>query len=764
MSRTVVLSVLLAPLFFARGEECSLLQRNSHNSHVGPSEIPCTIHQTWKTHTVDPEARRHVKTWKEKNPSCAYVLWNDTEVAQLVKEKSRDVLWPMWAGLSAREQGNIFRYLVLYEHGGYFADLNVSCDTPIEDFGVPKETKMIIGYEWPYRWSEKERLKVNFIRNEQFAKYFMASAPHNPILKRAMEMVRERFTWKIENDMDMAGSALLSDSVHEFFDEHEEGALERENMIRQQPENVSLSLSYESGRLYAQKAWPVWILPAQQVNQAVERSQGEDRRCWFIGTELRTESVMVDVILNHIAAPCPSALEAGYAAVMPCTGWAGSSYGNRRINTQDGWKGPEFFHNILGNLMGNCPVEEPSFTCPQSDPPGDCTQCDFKGLPDWNTGLQGTRETLAKHLMELHDVGVTMIRIDAASYMSWEDTAAIINQLPWDVVHQEWWGGIPAPERSEAVGHYRDQKYGLKITNALAVGDVNYLSEMLNISTGLEGIPSERAVYPLTFHDARTWEADRFIPTFMNGLEFHQQQKFLLAWPKGMAVRLWGGYTFTNMDAGPPGECGNGRCQPFPVYLFEDEEPRCMPTPQNSPLSEEEKEYEGWICEHRWEGIAGLINFRQACRGLPITSIWSSSDGSASLGQYAWRATQGQQQCFAALVRGFNTRWPGPWGHLGDWRLAGMATGLPPGRYCDLASLSTQKCWDRRRCPREVSIDADGVVLTGVVREGDLLAIHTSARLSDSTEPFVCGQTEELSTASSATVPLLVGALAMGFL
>eukprot|EP00913_Durusdinium_trenchii_P033196 g31078.t1 len=301
-------------------------------------------------------------------------------------------------------------------------------------------------------------------------------------------------------------------------------------------------------------------------------------------------------------------------------------------------------------------------------------------LEDWNTGLQGTRETLAKHLMELHDASLGETFLKQAYGISVRKTSPrlrIINQLPWDVVHQEWWGGIPAPERSEAVGHYRDQKYGLKITNALAVGDVIL---------------------------GRTWEADRFIPTFMNGLEFHQQQKFLLAWPKGMAVRLWGGYTFTNMDAGPPGECGNGRCQPFPVYLFEDEEPRCMPTPQNSPLSEEEKEYEGWICEHRWEGIAGLINFRQACRGLPITSIWSSSDGSASLGQYAWRATQGQQQCFAALVRGFNTRWPGPWGHLGDWRLAGMATGLPPGRYCDLASLSTQKCWDRRRLLRDLAV------------------------------------------------------------
>ena len=28
--------------------------------------------------------------------------------------------------------------------------------------------------------------------------------------------------------------------------------------------------------------------------------------------------------------------------------------------------------------------------------------------------------------------------------------------------------------------------------------------------------------------------------------------------------------------------------------------------------------------------------------------------------------------------------------------LPGMVTGLPPGRYCDLASLTTQRCWDRR--------------------------------------------------------------------
>ncbi|CAE7567295.1 amy [Symbiodinium sp. KB8] len=446
--------------------------------------------------------------------------------------------------------------------------------------------------------------------------------------------------------------------------------------------------------------------------------------------------VIVDVILNHIAAPCQAAIEAGGAAVMPCKGWAGSAYGNRRINSQDGWKGPELFHNrqeIDGNRLGNCPVEEPSFTCPQSEPPGDCTRCDFKGLPDWNTGLQPTRDILTKHLTELHDLGVTMLRLDAASYVSVEDLAVIINELPWDLVYQEWWGGVPLEERTVAVGHYRDQKYGLKITNALGVGDVKYMPELLNISHGIDGISPERAVYPLTFHDQRTLQADRFIPTFKNGLEFHQQQKFLLAWPSAVAVRLFGGFTFTNMDAGPPGNCGNGQCQPFPVYMFNDAEPRCMPTPTESPLA---TSYEGWVCEHRWEGIAGLVAFRKACRGQPITQTWSESTvPSVGLGHFAFRAGG---DCFAALVRGDNTRWPNYWGDLGPWRLAGLAPGLPPGRYCDMASLTTLRCWDRRSCPREVVIGSDGSVVPGTVPKGDLMAIYAGGRLDDTTEPFVC--------------------------
>ena len=98
--------------------------------------IPCIIHQTWKTHRVVGKQRRWMQTWKDMNPQCLHQLWNDTEIASLARLKSPDLIWPIWDGLSPVERADVFRYLVLYERGGYYVDLDVECTTPIAKYPV----------------------------------------------------------------------------------------------------------------------------------------------------------------------------------------------------------------------------------------------------------------------------------------------------------------------------------------------------------------------------------------------------------------------------------------------------------------------------------------------------------------------------------------------------------------------------------------------------------------------------------------------------
>lgn len=271
------ISVILATLLpLLSGKHCedaetSLLQSTAATSTLTVAEderIPCIIHQIWNGSLKElpqPKAS-YVKSWTDKNPSCQHKFWSNAEIEALVQSKSPDQIAPIWAAMSQEERSDIFRYLVLYDQGGYFAELTVSCEKPIKEYKVPKTATMLVGYEYGHRWPEKQRLEVNFARTEQFANYFFASAPRNPVLGRVLEMVRERFDWQIQSE-DMAGAAALSDAVHEFLEESTPDAVAKENHVRKEAPTAHF-LSYASQSLYGQDMWKVWLLPAGSVNSA----------------------------------------------------------------------------------------------------------------------------------------------------------------------------------------------------------------------------------------------------------------------------------------------------------------------------------------------------------------------------------------------------------------------------------------------------------------------------------------------------------------
>jgi len=476
-----------------------------------------------------------------------------------------------------------------------------------------------------------------------------------------------------------------------------------------------------------------WWTKYQPVSYGLNTRSGTKEEFQYMVATCRAAGVeiIVDVILNHMASACKEARisSIGTAPETPCSGWNGTRYGNRRTRGARGWDkaSPQLFHHSEGNRLQNCVVGPKTGWLCGSPSLADCSCCScdmYGGLPDWRTELPRVRNMHKRHLRELHSIGVTMLRVDAAIYSAVEDLGAMLNPLPWDYVFQEWWGEFPDPERTKIVGHYRDVAYRWKLVNALANLDIAKFDQVLDVKSGVHGVPQEHAMYPLLYHDGRTKDADSSTATYKNGLEFHQQQKFMLAWPYGVSIGLWGGFGWRSAEDGPPGcEWPDQHCKPKPVFDALGRA-QCLPTPTESPLPSQLSQVRSWVCEHRWAGVAGLVNFRKACRGLPISRTWTPTQPGVGTGHLAYRLGG---KCFVALVRGHSAQ--SAWGPIGNWSLVGFETGLPPGRYCDLSSLETQKNWGGDSCPREVTLGARGKVLSGSVAQGDLLAIHARAQL-----------------------------------
>eukprot|EP00913_Durusdinium_trenchii_P002445 g2259.t1 len=81
------------------------------------------------------------------------------------------------------------------------------------------DVNFLVGYEAGHQLTESERGDVGFTRVEQLEQWFLASAPGNPVLLRSLEILKEKFLWKIRETVELTGPATFSDAVHEFLAE-----------------------------------------------------------------------------------------------------------------------------------------------------------------------------------------------------------------------------------------------------------------------------------------------------------------------------------------------------------------------------------------------------------------------------------------------------------------------------------------------------------------------------------------------------------------
>lgn len=92
--------------------------------------IPRTIHQVWLGYTgaePPPHFGRAAVTWQTMNPGWEYRRWSGADVEALIASTRPDLLayyrdLPYWV-----QKADAARYLILYEHGGVYADLDIVC-------------------------------------------------------------------------------------------------------------------------------------------------------------------------------------------------------------------------------------------------------------------------------------------------------------------------------------------------------------------------------------------------------------------------------------------------------------------------------------------------------------------------------------------------------------------------------------------------------------------------------------------------------------
>ncbi|XP_064650952.1 uncharacterized protein LOC135502224 [Lineus longissimus] len=142
-------------------------------------KIPKIIHQTWKNYDVPAQFADYIKSWLILNPDWEYWFWTDRDADVFIK-LSYPTFYQMYREYGHHMQrADALRYFVLYEFGGWYADLDIQVLRPLEEISR-KHYCMIPLEPWGQAivtWN-KVRLSSNAI---------MAASPRHPFFKRVID-------------------------------------------------------------------------------------------------------------------------------------------------------------------------------------------------------------------------------------------------------------------------------------------------------------------------------------------------------------------------------------------------------------------------------------------------------------------------------------------------------------------------------------------------------------------------------------------------
>ena len=110
------------------------------------AEIPADKRIPKVIHVVGLQWLQEMDSWKILNPEYIVEFYNDDRCLKFIQENYPQFEFT-YSHLKSVRRFDFIRYLIVYQHGGIYADSDITCTEPVKNWGISNETTFFTGME-----------------------------------------------------------------------------------------------------------------------------------------------------------------------------------------------------------------------------------------------------------------------------------------------------------------------------------------------------------------------------------------------------------------------------------------------------------------------------------------------------------------------------------------------------------------------------------------------------------------------------------------
>lgn len=203
---------------------------NSEGTETFLGEIPATVYQTWETTMLTRRLHKSVSEFRQLNPELSFELYHaDARDAYMEASWGHRSIYSVYKDAKFGPlKADVFRYCILFEHGGFYFDISKGVRRPLRKF-INTDSRELLSFEGNIAHREPPNDLEGRLKNPNHlvAQWGFGFAPGHDILKfqiAAIEKTARNYRDRVfENPkaaiLEFSGPIPFTESVWRYLSE-----------------------------------------------------------------------------------------------------------------------------------------------------------------------------------------------------------------------------------------------------------------------------------------------------------------------------------------------------------------------------------------------------------------------------------------------------------------------------------------------------------------------------------------------------------------